>query len=435
MVEIKAGDERGYHGDRKVRIIGSGFREHALLDFAKRSPQIAYLDIAPGNAGTTPFNIPISATNLEAQVIDAKERSIDTVIVGPEDPLALGIRDRMNAVGIDVFGPTASEARIESSKWFTIQLMEAAGITYPFTKAFYDWESARSYVLDRGFFNIVIKRDGLLGGKGVTIPNSLEEAEKALVQAFEEEHSNIPVLVQDKVEGTEGSFMVIVDGEHIVPLLSSQDYKRIGDNDTGLNTGGVGAFAPTPTITPELKSRIMQEIMHPIVLEMKKRGMNYKGILYAGLMVDKNGNPIVIEFNCRGGDPEFPVVYTLLKDDVDIIEIVDAVKNGTLRKNQIRFLENDVALGIVAASRGYPGSFQTGLPISGLDQNLDNDSFLFHSGTKLNGNRIETNGGRVVLGVGRGTNFANAKERATNIVNQVIFEGKQQRADIGNNVI
>lgn len=434
MVELKA---RDYHGDRKVRIIGSGFREHALLEWVSRSEQVAYLDIVPGNAGTLPFNIPIGANNVEAQVRDAKQRNIDTVIVGPEEPLALGIRDRMNSVGIDVFGPTASEARIESSKWFAIQLMEAAGVSHPRTKPFYDRQTAKRYIRSIGYDKVVIKEDGLKKGKGVYIPYSLTNAYAVVNKAFRENQElQIPVLIQERIENAiEVSYMTLVDGEHIIPLPTSKDYKRIRDNDAGPNTGGVGAFAPTPTITPELSNRIMQEIMYPIVAEMKKRGMNYKGILYAGLMIDKNGNPIVIEFNCRAGDPEFPVVSTLLKEDVDIIEIVDAVKNGTLRQDQIRFLENTVALGIVASSRGYPGSSETGLPISGLDQNLDNDSFLFHAGTRLIENRFETSSGRVVLGVGRGTSFAKAKEKATNVINNVIFEGKQQRSDIGNTVI
>lgn len=424
-------------GDRRVRIIGSGFREHALLNLVKRSPQIAYLDIAPGNAGTFPFNIPILATDISSQITDTKARGIDTVIVGPEDPLALGIRDKMNAVGIDVFGPTASEARIESSKWFAIQLMQAAGIPHPKTEAFYDIRTAAKYLESVGFDNIVIKEDGLRGGKGVCVPDSLIEANTALNFAFRESaKTGSPVLIQGRVkDATEASFMAIVDGEHIVPLLSSQDYKRIGNNDTGPNTGGVGAFTPTPTITPELTRRIMQDIMHPIVAEMKKRGMNYKGILYAGLMIDINGNPIVIEFNCRGGDPEFPVIATLLKEDVDIIEIVDAVKNGTLREDQIRFLEEFVSLGIVATSSGYPGHFEIGKTITGLDQDLGNDSFLLQSGTRLNGNSIETNGGRVALGVGRAKNYRDAKEKATSVVNEVVFDGKQQRNDIGDIVI
>ncbi len=432
MVEIKAGD---YHGDRRVRIIGSGFREHALLNLARRSPQIAYLDIAPGNGGTIRHNIPIAATNIDSQVKDAKDRGIDTVIVGPEDPLALGIRDRMNAAGIDVFGPTASEARIESSKWFAIQLMQAAGIPHPRTEAFYDEHSAKIYLESVGFENIVIKEDYLKRGQGVYVPDSLDSAHYALSFAFKESaKTGTPVLLQSRVrDATEASFMAIVDGEHIVPLPSSQDYKRIGNNDTGPNTGGVGAFAPTPTITPELSDRIMQEIMYPILSEMKKRGMNYKGILYAGLMIDKNGNPVVIEFNCRGGDPEFPVIYTLLKEDVDIIEIIDAVENGTLREDQVRFLDNMVSLGIVATSGGYPGNFEIGQAITGLDQDLDSNSFLFHSGTRLNGNRVETNGGRVALAVGRAENFTIAKEKATKVINQVVFKGGQHRDDIGNN--
>lgn len=434
MVETTLKD---HLGDRRVRIIGSGFREHALLNLTRHSPQVEYVDIAPGNAGTADFNIPISANNIVDQVKDAKKRKIDTVIVGPEDPLALGIRDQMNAVGIDVFGPTATEARIESSKWFAIELMRSAGIHHPKTKAFYNQHSAKTYLEYVGFENIVIKEDYLKRGQGVYVPDSSNDANYLLDFAFRESFKeNTPVLIQDRVKNAvEASFMAVVDGEHIVPLLSSQDYKRIGEGNTGPNTGGVGAFAPTPSINKELSEKIMLEIMHPIVAEMRIRGMNYKGILYAGLMIDKKGNPIVIEFNCRGGDPEFPVISALLEKDFDIIDIVDSVKNGTLRNNQVRFLEDFVSVGIVATSKGYPGDFKTGKTITGLDQTLDENSFLFQSGTRLNGKTTETIGGRVALAVGRGKSFEKAKKIAINVIDNVIYEGKQNRKDIGDSVI
>lgn len=419
------------YGDRRVRIIGSGSREHALLNLAKQSPQISYIDITPGNGGTEAYNVSISATDIKTQVEDAKARHIDTVIVGPEDPLALGIRDRMNAVGIDVFGPTAQEAMIESSKWFAIELMRDAGVRHPETQAFYDFGSARAYVMDRGFNNIVLKRDGLLGGKGVSVPDSLEEAEVALINAFRNKTPREPILVQNRIEGVETSFMAFVDGEHIVPLLSSRDYKRVGEGDSGPNTGGMGAIAPDKTATAALHKRIMKEIMYPIVLEMRKRGMRYRGILYAGLMIDEDGNPIVIEFNSRGGDPELPVISILFSPEFDILEVIDAVKNGTLSENQLRFLENMFAVGIVASSKGYPGKYDVGKLISGLDQKLDDDSFLFHAGTKIGRNGVYTNGGRVVLAVGRGESFKDAKKKATNVISKVIFEGKHQRNDIG----
>ncbi len=426
----------GHVGDRRIRVIGSGFREHALLLLARRSPQVAYIDITPGSGGTTPYNVNISVNDIESQVKDAKAKRIDTVIVGPEEPLALGIRDRMNALGLDVFGPTAAEARIESRKWYAIGLMEACGVPHPQTFAFYDETSARKNVRGR-FADVVIKEDGLRAGKGVHVPDSQDEAYIAIEIAFKKRKgNNEPVLVQDRVnDATEATFMAVVDGEHIIPLLSSQDYKRIGDGDTGPNTGGMGGFSPTPILTPKISNRIMQEIMFPIVSEMRKRGLNYKGILYAGLMIDKDGNPIVIEFNCRAGDPEFPIVSTLFDKDLDFINVIDAVRDGTLTSNHIRFLENRVALGIVTASEGYPNNPIIGREISGLGQVLDEDSFLFHAGTRRSDNHFETSGGRVALGVGRGENFRDAKERATNVINQVIFVGKQQRDDIGNSVI
>ncbi|MBI3984678.1 MAG: phosphoribosylamine--glycine ligase [Candidatus Levybacteria bacterium] len=422
-------------GDRRVRIIGSGFREHALFLMTSQSPQIRYIDIAPGNGGTYGFNVNIAATDIEAQAKDAKARGIDTVIVGPEEPLALGIRDRMNTLGIDVFGPTAAQARIESGKWFAIQLMQAAGIPYPETRAFYDESTARRYIKNR-FADIVIKENGLRGGKGVHVPDSQEGAYKALEVAFKKGLGKEPVLVQQRItDAIEASFMVLVDGEHVIPLPSAQDYKRIGDGDRGPNTGGVGGFSPTPTITPKLSKRIMQEIMFPMVQELRNRGMQYKGVLYAGLMIDKNGNPIVIEFNCRAGDPEFPIVSVNMQEEIDFLNVVDAVRNGTLTPSHMRFLEGSVSLGIVASSEGYPDTPKTGREIRGLGQVLNEHSFLFHSGTRYTANRFETSGGRVALGVGRGITFREARGRAENVINQVVFDGKQQRGDIGNSVI
>ncbi|HRN96257.1 MAG TPA: phosphoribosylamine--glycine ligase [Candidatus Levybacteria bacterium] len=421
-----------FTGDRRIRVVGSGFREHALLELTKQSPQTAYVDISPGNAGTQEFNVPISATNIRKQVEDAQARNIDLVIVGPEEPLALGIRDQMNAVGIDVFGPTAEEARIESDKWFAIQLMREAGVVHPYTEAFYDEQTTLAYIKNRGVNTIVIKENGLRAGKGVTVPDSLEEVSEALTLAFGENYKQgQPLLVQDKVEGVEVSFIAVVDGEHIVPLLPSQDYKRVGDNDTGPNTGGMGAIAPSPTITPDLQGRIMKEVMYPIVQTMRERGMNYQGILYAGLMIEPSGNLNTIEFNCRGGDPEFPVISTLLTPNFDIVELADSVRNGTLEPGQIRFLEKMSALGIVVASQGYPQEPILGKVIEGLDQKLDDHSFLFQAGTKRAENKTVSSGGRIALGIGRGRSFNEAKPLAKKVVDTIILEEKIQRQDIG----
>ena len=437
MKERSVYPQKENKGDRRIRIIGSGAREHSLFRLIQQSSWVAHLEVAPGNAGTIGSNVPIAATDISRQVQDAKNRGIDTVIVGPEEPLALGIRNRMNEVGIDVFGPNQEGARIESDKWFAIQIMQEAGVPHPPTRAFFDSEGAKAYIRYRKPENIVVKENGLMAGKGVTVPDSIKEADQAVDVAFGLKYkSGEPVLVQDRIKGREASVLALVDKNgHIVCLPSSQDHKRVGENDTGLNTGGMGAFAPTPTITPQLEKRIMQEILDPIVEKMREKEIYYEGILYAGLMIDKDGNPIVIEFNCRGGDPEFPVISVLVEEGVDFVEAVDAVRNGTLTAKHLRFLENEVAVGIVAASHGYPQDPETGFPISGLHKQLDSGSFLFHAGTRVNEDHVETSGGRVYLAVGRGSDFREAKERATKVVEERDFEGKQFRRDIANNVI
>ncbi len=420
-------------GDRRVRIVGKGAREHALFEWAKRSPQVEYVDITPGNGGTAVHNISIPEKDMDAQVADAKARRIDTVIIGPEDPLALGFVDRMNEAGIHAFGPRKDEAQLEADKWFAIQILRAAGVLHPETYAFHDKESAKAYVKKIGYENSVGKEQGLKAGKGVVVWNSLEEADEAIDRVFKDSQL---YLIQERIkDATEGSFMAFVDGENIIPLPSARDHKRIGENDTGPNTGGMGAFAPNPDMTPEVNARIMTQAAIPIIQEMKKRGLDFKGILYLGLMFDKNGNMYVTDTNVRGGDPELPVDLTLLEDDVDLIEVVDAVRTGTLQSKHLRFKKNTVVLGIVAASRGYPEKPETGYPIDGLNQELDDNSFIFHAGTKVSGDKTVTNGGRVLLAVGRGKDFVIAKKRATKTVEQIVFEGKQSRGDIGNTVI
>ncbi|NIF61000.1 phosphoribosylamine--glycine ligase [Enterobacter sp. Ap-916] len=419
----------------KVLVIGNGGREHALAWKAAQSPLVRTVFVAPGNAGTAlePAlqNVAISATDIPALLSFAQNENIALTIVGPEAPLVIGVVDAFRAAGLKIFGPTEGAAQLEGSKAFTKDFLARHNIPTAEYQNFTEVEPALAYLREKGA-PIVIKADGLAAGKGVIVAMTLEEAEAAVNDmlagnAFGDAGHRI--VIEEFLDGEEASFIVMVDGEHVLPMATSQDHKRVGDGDTGPNTGGMGAYSPAPVVTDEVHQRTMERVIWPTVRGMAAEGNTYTGFLYAGLMIDKQGNPKVIEFNCRFGDPETQPI--MLRMQSDLVELCLAACDGKLDEKDSKWDERP-ALGIVLAAGGYPADYRNGDVIHGLPLEEVADGKVFHAGTKLSeDDRVLTNGGRVLCVTALGETVAKAQQRALELKKEIHWEGSFSRSDIG----
>lgn len=420
----------------KLLVIGSGGREHALAWKLAQSPKVETVFVAPGNAGTAVEpklkNIALSAHN---ELIDfCKKENIAFTVVGPEAPLAAGVVNDFRAAGLKIFGPTQYAAQLESSKDFAKAFMAKYDIPTAQYQTFENAEKAHEYVDGKGA-PIVIKADGLAAGKGVIVAMTLEEAHAAIDDMLlgnKMGNAGARVVIEDFLQGEEASFIVMVDGNYVLPMATSQDHKRLLDNDKGPNTGGMGAYSPAPVVTPEVYERAMNEIILPTVAGMKAEGHEFTGFLYAGLMIDKNGAPFTIEFNCRFGDPETQPIMSRL--DSDLVDLLEAALAGKLDSVQAEWNEQ-TAVGVVLAAENYPEAPKKGDVISGLAE-ADKIGKVFHAGTSLNAEQqIVTNGGRVLCVVGLGNGVAEAKAKAYEALGKVHFDGMQYRKDIADKAV
>ncbi|MGS3182184.1 phosphoribosylamine--glycine ligase [Aeromonas taiwanensis] len=418
----------------KVLIIGNGGREHALAWKAKQSPLVTRVFVAPGNAGTAHEgsieNVAISATDIPALLAFAKEQRIGLTIVGPEAPLVKGVVDAFRAEGLAIFGPTAASAQLEGSKAFAKDFLARHAIPTAEYQNFTEVEPALAYLREKGA-PIVIKADGLAAGKGVIVAMTLAEAEEAVRDmlsgnAFGD--AGARVVIEEFLDGEEASFIVMVDGEHVLPMATSQDHKRVGDGDTGLNTGGMGAYSPAPVVTPEVHQRVMERVIMPTVRGMAAEGNVYTGFLYAGLMIDAEGNPKVIEFNCRFGDPETQPIMLRMRSD--LVELCLAACAGKLDQVEAIY-DPRVAIGVVLAAGGYPGDYQQGKPISGLPVEEASGEKVFHAGSRMEGDTVVTAGGRVLCATALGHTVAEAQQRAYQLAGRIKWDGVFYRNDIG----
>ena len=418
----------------KVLVIGGGGREHALAWKLAQSQDAEQVFVAPGNAGTArePVmqNVAIAAADTDALLGFAKSESIDLTVVGPEDPLAAGLVDRFDAEACRVLGPRKAAARLESSKGFSKDFMMRHGIPTAGYQRFTDFGEAQRYLAGQAA-PVVVKADGLAAGKGVVVAASIAEAEaaaQAMLQEGQFKEAGRAIVVEEYLEGQEASFICLVDGTDVAPLATSQDHKARDDGNRGPNTGGMGAYSPTPLITPELNDRILEEIIRPTVRGLASEGTEYRGFLYAGLMLDSGGNPKVLEYNCRFGDPETqPILHRL---DSDLLQLCLAATEGRLGGITPEW-DPRPALGVVLAIRDYPGSYPKGMPISGLDEAEETGVKVFHAGTAEDNGQVVTNGGRVLCVCAKAETLVGARERAYQAAEGIRFEGKFCRRDIG----
>ena len=419
----------------KVLIVGSGGREHALAWKASKSDLTSEIYVAPGNGGTALesdiTNVEIAAEDIDGLASFALKNKIDLTIVGPEVPLVLGITDEFKKKGLRCFGPSKDAARLEGSKDFMKDFLSRNNIPTALYKSFTDTNLAKDYVKNHTI-PVVIKADGLAAGKGVIIANSTKEAVEAVEQCMEDKEfgeAGSKVVIEEFLEGEEASFIVLTDGNVILPLASSQDHKARDDGDKGPNTGGMGAYSPAPVVTENLHKKIMDEIIIPTIEGLNKEGMNYCGFLYAGLMIDKNKNIKVLEFNCRFGDPETQPILLRMKSD--LINLCFEAAEGKLVESEIVWDER-VSLGVVMAAGGYPNNYDKGFEISGLLEDETEDLKIFHAGTSLNNeDKVVTNGGRVLCVTALGSNTKEAKEKAYQRVKSIKWEKAYFRRDIG----
>ena len=418
----------------KVLVIGGGGREHALAWKIAQSPRAEKVFVAPGNAGSAREakceNVAIAAEDVDGLLHFAQQNKIDLTIVGPEAPLVLGVVDRFIAAGLRCFGPTRSAAQLEGSKAFAKDFLARHKIPTAAYGNFTEVAAAEAYIKKMGA-PIVVKADGLAAGKGVIIAQTTDEAMAAARDmlagnAFGE--AGHRVVVEEFLTGEEASFIVMADGEHILPLATSQDHKRVGDGDSGPNTGGMGAYSPAPVVTPEIHARIMREVIDPTVRGMAEEGHAYTGFLYAGVMIAPDGTPKVLEYNCRFGDPETqPVMMRLQSDFIDLIE---AALDGKLDRTQAKW-DSRAALGVVMTAGGYPGSYSKGDAITGLPETAADDCHVFHAGTALKDRAVVTSGGRVLCVTALGATVGAAQKRAYETVKKIHWRGAQYRTDIG----
>jgi phosphoribosylamine--glycine ligase len=415
----------------KILVIGSGGREHALAWKLAQSPRVSRVFTAPGNAGTALEDgiVNVALTNIDDLVDFARQSDIALTVVGPEAPLAAGVVDAFRAAGRKIFGPTRAAAQLESSKDFAKQFMHRHAIPTAQFQTFTDVRAAKQYIAERGA-PIVVKADGLAAGKGVVVATTIEEAQAAvdmMLGGNKLGDAGHRVVVEDFLAGEEASFIVMVDGMNVLPLATSQDHKRLRDNDEGPNTGGMGAYSPAPVVTPAVHARAMREVILPTVQGMRDDGIPYSGFLYAGLMIDEAGNPRVLEFNCRMGDPETQPIMMRLKSD--LTQLVEHAVNGTLNEAQVEW-DRRVALGVVMAAAGYPDAPRKGDVIDGLPQATP-DVHVFHAGTAMSGDQVVTAGGRVLCVTALGDNVKIARQHAYEAADLIRFDGSQIRRDIG----
>ena len=418
----------------KVLIIGSGGREHALAWKAAQSPGIEQIFVAPGNAGTAREpkleNVAIAVDNIAALVEFARANAIGLTIVGPEVPLVLGVVDAFTAAGLRCFGPTQSAAQLEGSKAFTKDFLARHNIPTADYQNFTEIDPALAYVRKMGA-PIVIKADGLAAGKGVIVAMALPEAEDAIRDMLSGNafgNAGSRVVIEEFLDGEEASFIVMVDGKNILPMATSQDHKRVGDGDSGPNTGGMGAYSPAPVVTPAVHDRVMRDIIEPTVRGMAAEGNPYTGFLYAGLMIDASGAPKVIEYNCRFGDPETQPIMMRLKSD--LVALCNTALDGKLDQATAEW-DKRAALGVVLAAAGYPGDYPKGDLINGLDGADSADTKIFHAGTANKDGNVVTAGGRVLCAVGLGETVGEAQANAYTLCKKIRWNGMFYRHDIG----
>ncbi|EGR4286909.1 phosphoribosylamine--glycine ligase [Vibrio cholerae] len=418
----------------QVLIIGSGGREHALAWKVAQNPQVDTIYVAPGNAGTAlehkVQNVNIGITDIPALVAFAQDKAIELTIVGPEAPLVIGVVDAFRAAGLPIFGPTQGAAQLEGSKAFTKDFLARHNIPTAAYANFTEIEPALAYVREKGA-PIVVKADGLAAGKGVIVAMTLQEAEDAIQDmlagnAFGSAGSR--VVVEEFLDGEEASFIVMVDGENVLPMATSQDHKRVGDADTGPNTGGMGAYSPAPVVTQDVHDRVMREVIYPTVRSMAAEGNTYTGFLYAGLMIDSTGAPKVIEYNCRFGDPETQPIMMRLQSD--LVELCQAAIAGKLDQVESKW-DPRASIGVVLAAGGYPGDYTKGEVISGLPTQESAGQKVFHAGTETQGDQVVTNGGRVLCATALGNTVLEAQQRAYQLADQIHWNGMFCRRDIG----
>mgnify|MGYP003624188550 FL=1 len=417
----------------KVLIIGSGGREHALAWKVAQDARVEKVFVAPGNAGTATEakceNVAIDVLELD-KLADFAAANVQLTIVGPEAPLVAGVVDLFRRRDLPCFGPTADAAQLEGSKAFTKDFLARHQIPTADYQNFTEVEPALAYLKEKGA-PIVIKADGLAAGKGVIVAMTLAEAENAVRDmlagnAFGEAGSR--VVIEEFLDGEEASFIVMVDGEHVLAMATSQDHKRVGDGDTGPNTGGMGAYSPAPVVTDAVHQRVMDEVIWPTVRGMAAEGNVYTGFLYAGLMIDTHGNPKVIEFNCRFGDPETQPIMLRLQSS--LVELIEAALAGQLDKTEAHW-DARPSMGVVIAAGGYPADYAKGDAITGLDQAVSADGKIFHAGTALQADKVVTSGGRVLCATALGKTVGEAQQNAYALARKVSWSGSFYRTDIG----
>ena len=422
----------------KILIIGAGGREHALAWKTAQSALVGEVLVAPGNAGTAAEpkvrNVPIAVDDLDGMVALAARESIDLTIVGPEQPLVAGIVDRFEYAGLRCFGPRAAAARLEGSKAFAKAFLERHAIPTARYARLTALDAALEHLRAHDF-PVVIKADGLAAGKGVVVAHdgaAAEQAARSMLERHEFGVAGREIIIEEFLRGEEASFIALVDGRQVLPLATSQDHKTRDDGDRGPNTGGMGAYSPAPVVTPAVHDRIMREIMRPTVEGLAAEGIEYRGFLYAGLMIDAAGRAKVLEFNCRGGDPETQPILCRLRSD--LVDLCLACFENRLEATPIEW-DRRAAVGVVMASSGYPGAYQKGRPISGLDKADAESLKIFHAGTRRQGEAIVTDGGRVLCAVGLGDDVGQARERAYRGVARIKWEGAFWRTDIGHRAL
>ncbi|NET72381.1 MAG: phosphoribosylamine--glycine ligase [Sphaerospermopsis sp. SIO1G2] len=423
----------------KVLVVGNGGREHALAWKLLQSPKIDQVVCVPGNGGTATMkgcqNLPLAVDDFEGMSKYALENDIPLVVVGPEVPLAQGITDFLQTKGLKVFGPVQAGAQIEASKAWAKALMEAAGVPTAKAAVFTEPTAAKNYIRTERA-PIVVKADGLAAGKGVIVAQTLEQAETAIDDIFQGQFGSAgnSVVIEECLLGQEVSVLALTDGLTIRPLLPAQDHKRIGEGDTGDNTGGMGAYAPAPIATPELMARVQTEVLEKTIAELRNKGIDYRGVLYAGLMVADNGDFKVLEFNCRFGDPETQVILSLLETPLE--DLILACIDQRLAAMPPLAWKKASAATVVAASGGYPGNYEKGKVITGLDAAQLAGAIVFHAGTKLNSTaEIVTDGGRVLNITGLGEDFQQAIAQAYTGIKEIQFSRMYYRRDIGHRLL
>ena len=421
----------------KVLVIGGGGREHTLVWKLSQSPRVSALYCAPGNAGISQLAecVPISVDDIAELKRFALDRQIDLTVVGPELPLTLGIADEFRRAKLKIFGPTRNASRIESSKSFSKELMMRCKIPTATAQTFEKLDQALRYIESHPT-PIVVKADGLAQGKGVIVASSRDEAKvavTAMLGARQYGEAGDRVVIEEFVEGEELTVMAFADGRTVVPMIAAQDHKRLGEGDMGPNTGGMGAYTPTPLITDNLRLRVLRDVLYPAVEGLSRMGSPFYGVLYAGLMITRDGDPYVLEFNARFGDPETQVVLPLMT--TDLVDVLEAVAEHRLDQVHVEWSQQ-AAVCVVLTSKGYPGSYETGVPITGLPKSRgEQNVVVFHAGTEMSGEKIVTNGGRVLGVTGLGENLLTARRLAYDAIHSISFEGSYYRRDIAQRAI